>query len=73
MEYIYPHILLKNIKREIENFTSADLSILDDLNRLKNKDFYIGGIVNEVEHLFTKNGNGYAVFSFEDFNDQYKF
>ena len=33
----------------------------------------IGGIVNEVEHLFTKNGNGYAVFSFEDFNDQYKF
>ena len=40
---------------------------------MKNKDFYIGGINNEVEHLFTKNGNGYAVFSFEDFNDQYKF
>jgi len=64
---------LEEYKREIENFTSADLSILDDLNRLKNKDFYIGGIVNEVEHLFTKNGNGYAVFSFEDFNDQYQF
>ena len=40
---------------------------------MKNKDFYIGGIINEVEHLFTKNGNGYAVFSFEDFNDQYQF
>ncbi len=64
---------LEEYKREIENFTSADLSILEDLNSLKNKDFYIGGIINEVEHLFTKNGNGYAVFSFEDFNDQYQF
>ena len=38
-----------------------------------NKDLYVGGIINEVEHLQTKTGNGFAVFSFEDFYDQYKF
>ena len=38
-----------------------------------NKDFYVGGIINKVEHLVSKTGNGFGVFSFEDFNDQYKF
>ena len=64
---------MRNIKERLKTLLQLDLSILDDLNILKNKDFYIGGIINEVEHLFTKNGNGYAVFSFEDFNDQYQF
>ena len=59
--------------RELNNFTSTGLTTLNDLNKLINKDFYVGGIINEVEHLQSKTGNGFAVFSFEDFNDQYKF
>ena len=70
--YISAHPLDDYI-RELNNFTSTGLSTLNDLNKLINKDFYVGGIINEVEHLQSKTGNGFAVFSFEDFNDQYKF
>ena len=64
---------LDDFTREIKNFTSTGLSSLNNLNLLLNKDLYVGGIINEVEHLQTKTGNGFAVFSFEDFYDQYKF
>jgi DNA polymerase-3 subunit alpha len=70
--YISAHPLDDYI-REINNFTSTGLSSLNDLKRIVNKDFYVGGIINEVEHLVSKTGNGFGVFSFEDFNDQYKF
>jgi DNA polymerase-3 subunit alpha len=70
--YISAHPLDDYLK-EINNFTSTGLSSLSDLNRIVNKDFYVGGIINEVEHLVSKTGNGFGVFSFEDFNDQYKF
>ncbi|MBT4221686.1 MAG: DNA polymerase III subunit alpha, partial [Cryomorphaceae bacterium] len=70
--YISSHPL-DDYLREINNFTSTGLSSLSDLKRIINKDFYVGGIINEVEHLMSKTGNGFGVFSFEDFNDQYKF
>jgi DNA polymerase-3 subunit alpha len=70
--YISAHPLDDYI-REINNFTSTGLSSLNDLSLIINKDMYLGGIINEVEHLLTKTGNGFAVFSFEDFNDQYQF
>ncbi|MFL2631814.1 MAG: DNA polymerase III subunit alpha, partial [Candidatus Marisimplicoccus sp.] len=70
--YISAHPL-DDFIRELNNFTSTGLTALNDLNKLINKDFYVGGIINEVEHLVSKTGNGFAVFSFEDFNDQYKF
>jgi len=70
--YISAHPL-DDYVRELNNFTSTGLTALNNLNKLLNKDFYVGGIINEVEHLVSKTGNGFAVFSFEDFNDQYKF
>ena len=70
--YISAHPL-DDYKHEINYFTSTTLSSLNDLNKLINRDFYVGGIINDVEHLQSKTGNGFAVFSFEDFNDQYKF
>ena len=70
--YISAHPLDDYI-RELNNFTSQGFTTLNDLNKLINKDLYVGGIINEVEHLQSKTGNGFAVFSFEDFNDQYKF
>ena len=70
--YISAHPL-DDYLREIKNFTSTGLSSLNDLNQIINKELYVGGIINEVEHLQTKTGNGFAVFSFEDFNDQYQF
>ena len=70
--YISAHPL-DDYTREINNFTSSGVSSLNNLNRLINRDLYIGGIINEVEHLQSKTGNGFAVFSFEDFSDQYQF
>ena len=70
--YISAHPL-DDFIRELNNFTSTGLTTLNNLNKLVNKDFYVGGIINEVEHLVSKTGNGFAIFSFEDFNDQYKF
>ena len=70
--YISAHPL-DDFKNEIKYFTSINLNSLHNLDELINKDFYVGGIINEVEHLQSKTGNGFAVFSFEDFNDQYKF
>ena len=63
--YISAHPL-DDYLREIKNFTSTGLSSLNDLNKIVNKDLYVGGIINEVEHLQTKTGNGFAVFSFEE-------
>ena len=60
--YISAHPLDDYI-RELNNFTSTGLTTLNDLNKL----------INKEEHLQSKTGNGFAVFSFEDFNDQYKF
>jgi len=33
----------------------------------------VGGIVNEVQHLESRNGKGWARFVVEDFTDQYEF
>ena len=70
--YISGHPL-DDFKKEMKWFTNADLSQLKDLIPLVNKDFIVAGIVNEIQHLESKNGKGWGRFTLEDFSDQYEF
>ena len=70
--YISSHPL-DDFTHEIEHFVTLSLNQLGDLDRLVNREFSIGGIVNEIQHLENRNGKGWARFIVEDFTDQYEF
>ena len=70
--YISGHPL-DDFKKEMRWFTNAKLSQLKDLNPLVNKNLNVAGIVNEIQHLESKNGKGWGRFTLEDFSDQYEF
>ena len=70
--YISSHPL-DDFTHEIEHFVTLSLNQLGDLDRLVNREFSIGGIVNEIQHLESRNGKGWARFVVEDFTDQYEF
>ena len=38
-----------------------------------NKNLAVAGIVNDIQHLESRNGKGWARFSVEDFTDQFEF
>ena len=64
---------LDDFKREMQYFSSAPLTVLNDLDPLINRELSFGGIVNGVDHKTTKTGKGWAIFQLEDFDDQYEF
>ena len=70
--YISAHPL-DEFKHEMEHFVNISLNHLGDLDRLVNRELMVGGIVNEVQHLESRNGKGWARFTVEDFTDQYVF
>ena len=70
--YISGHPL-DDFKKEMKWFTNANLSQLKDLIPFINKSFYVAGIVNEIQHLESKNGKGWGRFTLEDFSDQFEF
>ena len=70
--YISGHPL-DDFKKEMQWFTSANLSQLKDLRPLINKNLNVAGIVNEIQHLKSKNGKGWGRFTLEDFSDQFEF
>ncbi len=70
--YISAHPL-DDFSKEMDHFTNISLSNLDDLSVFLNHELNVGGIVNEVEHLESSKGNGWARFILEDFSDQYEF
>ena len=70
--YISSHPL-DEFTHAMDHFANISLNNLGDLERLINRELSMGGIVNEVQHLETRNGKGWARFILEDFNDQYEF
>ena len=70
--YISSHPL-DDFTHEIEHFITLSLNQLGDLDQLVNREFSVGGIVNEIQHLESRNGKGWARFMVEDFTDQYEF
>ena len=70
--YISSHPL-DDFKNEMDFFVTISLQQLTDLEPLLNRECNVAGIVNDVQHLESRNGKGWARFSIEDFSDQYEF
>ena len=70
--YISGHPL-DDFRLPMDHFCNASLDVLKNLDDLVNKELRLGGIVGEVEHRISKNGKGWARFTFEDYKDSYDF
>lgn len=70
--YISGHPL-DNFRFELETFTNATCSLLNDLEPLAGKDLRLGGIVSNVEHRTTKTGKPFGKFTLEDYSGSYSF
>ncbi len=58
---------LDDFRLEIENLTTHALSDLHDIEKLKNKEITIAGIVNSVKEAYTKKGKPYGRMMLEDY------
>lgn len=64
---------LDDYKFELTNFCNASLNLLQDPLQLLNKELRIGGIITDVNHRISKNGNGWGQFTVEDYTDSSTF
>ena len=69
--YLSSHPLAKN-KHIIDANTNTKLADLSNLATFVGKDIRIAGIVNAVEHRFTKAGKPWGTLAVEDFSGAYK-
>ncbi|HEY4799127.1 MAG TPA: DNA polymerase III subunit alpha, partial [Bacteroidia bacterium] len=60
-------------KIEMETFCKNQLSELRDMEKLKGKEFLLGGMVTEVNHLISKTGKPFGNFTMEDYSGTSKF
>ena len=70
--YISGHPL-DDFKTEITYFCNGELTMLQNLETILNRDASFGGIVTAVEHRISKNGKGWASFTLEDYSGSYAF
>jgi len=70
--YISGHPL-DDFKTEIKYYCNTPMAAFQNLANLKDKDMSIGGIVTSVEHRVSKQGKGWAIFTFEDYSGGYEF
>lgn len=64
---------LDDYKFELTNFCNAPLNLLQDPVPLLDKELRIGGIITDVKHRVSKNGNGWGQFTVEDYTDSSTF
>lgn len=69
--YISGHPLNK-YKLEIKHFTNLEIAELKDLEKHKDKDVRIAGIVTDFKKGTTKHGKPFASFTIEDYSDSYR-
>ena len=70
--YISGHPL-DAFKSAIKWFCNGNVTHLNDLEPLVNKEIALAGIVTDVQHRVSKNGKGWGIFTLEDYNDSYDF
>ena len=70
--YISGHPL-DDYKLEIENFCKGNLSMLNNMDKIKGKDLRFAGVVTNVEHRETKTGKPFGVLHFEDYHGSFSF
>ncbi len=59
-------------KLEIENFTNCTLAELQQIDKLRNRELSVAGLVIKVDHLTARNGRPYGSMVIEDYTDTYK-
>jgi DNA polymerase-3 subunit alpha len=70
--YISGHPL-DDFRFEMKYFCNSKLDSLKDLNLHLNKNLNFGGIITNVQHRIAKNGKGWALFTFEGYDESYEF
>jgi len=70
--YISGHPL-DDFKVEMKHFCNADLSVFKDLNGCVNRELTFGGVVTDVQHRVSKTGKGWALFTMEDYENNFEF
>jgi len=70
--YISGHPL-DDFRFEMKYFCNSKLESLKDLNLHLNKNLNFGGIITNVQHRVAKNGKGWALFTFEGYDESYEF
>lgn len=70
--YISGHPL-DDFRLEMKYFCNAVLADLEDLERCINRSLTLGGVISDVQHRTTKQGQGWAIFTLEDYNSSYEF
>ena len=70
--YISGHPL-DDFKTELKYFCNVNLTKLNDLESLVNREVALGGVITTIEHRVSKNGKGWAAFTVEDYNDSFEF
>jgi DNA polymerase-3 subunit alpha len=70
--YISGHPL-DDYKLEIENFCNGNLSMLNNMDKIKGKDLRFAGVVTNIEHRETKTGKPFGVLHIEDYHDSFSF
>lgn len=70
--YISGHPL-DDFKIEMESFTNCKVSDFNNLEEHLNKEMNFGGIVSEVQHMESRAGKGWAIFTVEDYEDSFQF
>jgi len=70
--YISGHPL-DDYRFEIENFTNASVTQLENLLDMKGRDIRVAGIITSVSHLTTKTGSPFGKFILEDYEGAFEF
>jgi DNA polymerase-3 subunit alpha len=60
-------------KLEINHFCTTKLAELEDLEKMKNRDVTLGGMVVASRSGLTKKGNPYGIMTLEDYSGSYEF
>ncbi|MGK0210894.1 MAG: DNA polymerase-3 subunit alpha [Polaribacter sp.] len=70
--YISGHPL-DDFKTEIKWFCKNNVSDFNHLEEFINRELCFGGIIGDVQHRESKQGKGWALFTVEDFNENFEF
>ncbi|MGY5848087.1 DNA polymerase III subunit alpha [Salegentibacter sp. HM20] len=70
--YISGHPL-DDFNFEMKYFCNAILADLEDLHKCVGRILSIGGVISDVQHRVSKNGQGWAMFTVEDYQTSYEF
>ncbi|HKJ78140.1 MAG TPA: OB-fold nucleic acid binding domain-containing protein, partial [Prolixibacteraceae bacterium] len=67
---------LDDYKLELESFCARDVALKDlnnDIEKYKDREFTIGGMVTAAREGTSKNGNPYSTLTLSDYTDSYEF